>query len=278
MNAILHCLRKNCFVEESDDSNDDNSHATPRHLQLDRDSSFAHYEPPHPSHSIDSADNLDDHLDSGEFDIDLGLQQSNFDDDFGHDRDGEGEARGGEARGGEARGGEGGDNEQSNRGIRSIVNFLQQMGQTIGTTTTTTNHHHHNGHIKIPHSEEEVSEIENDYFIQDASPLREAKSSFAASDGNNNIPTIALSEVVIPGSQLQKKMSQSLKSQGYGGESEEDECVICMEGFDDTNPRMPTLCGCGANNTYFHLPCLYHWIEQSRDCPSCRKKLTWQEF
>lgn len=103
------------------------------------------------------------------------------------------------------------------------------------------------------------------------SPLRTA-SSFRHSKG---MPTINPDEVVIPGSALQhemaKQMSSSLEAQG-------DECVICMEGFDATNPRMPTLCGCGENKTYFHLPCLYQWIEQSRDCPSCRKRLRWEEF
>ena len=70
-----------------------------------------------------------------------------------------------------------------------------------------------------------------------------------------------------------------LKDQGYAGESEEDECVTCMEGFDESSsPRMPTLCGRGANKTYFHSLCVYHWIEESRDCPSYRKKMTWHEF
>mmetsp|Transcript_11082 Transcript_11082/g.24702 ORF Transcript_11082/g.24702 Transcript_11082/m.24702 type:complete len:397 (+) Transcript_11082:53-1243(+) len=78
-------------------------------------------------------------------------------------------------------------------------------------------------------------------------------------------------------------------------EEEEEECVICMEGFDETNPRMPTLCGCGENKTLFHLPCLYQWVEgqqqssstalshgteppQRRTCPTCRETLTWEEF
>jgi hypothetical protein len=103
------------------------------------------------------------------------------------------------------------------------------------------------------------------------SPLRMA-SSFSSSKGT---PTIRLDEIVLPGSALQiamaKEMAQNL-------DSHEDECVICMEGFDATNPRMPTLCGCGPNNTYFHLPCLYQWIEQSHECPSCRQKLSWEEF
>mmetsp|Transcript_16603 Transcript_16603/g.47811 ORF Transcript_16603/g.47811 Transcript_16603/m.47811 type:complete len:314 (-) Transcript_16603:509-1450(-) len=110
------------------------------------------------------------------------------------------------------------------------------------------------------------------------SPLR-AASSFdtgeASSSSRDIIPAISLDEVVLPGSDLQKQMSvamaATLDEQG-------DECVICLEGFDTTNPRMPTLCGCGENRTYFHLPCLYQWVEQDRNCPSCRKRLRWEEF
>lgn len=103
------------------------------------------------------------------------------------------------------------------------------------------------------------------------SPLRTANS-FRQSKG---MPAIDADEVVLPGSALQhemaKSMSLSLEEQG-------EECVICLENFDATNPKMPTLCGCGENKTYFHLPCLYQWIEQSRECPSCRKRLRWEEF
>lgn len=103
------------------------------------------------------------------------------------------------------------------------------------------------------------------------SPLRQA-STF---DSSKDIPVIHADEIVLPGSILQQEMSKhASKTLGL----HEDECVICMEGFDATNPRMPTLCGCGENKTYFHLPCLYSWVEQCPDCPSCRKKLTWEEF
>jgi Ring finger domain len=103
------------------------------------------------------------------------------------------------------------------------------------------------------------------------SPLKPARS-FDASQGTL---TIGLEEVVLPGSDLQKEMARtmSLTLEKYG-----DECVICMEGFTPDNPRMPTLCGCGENKTYFHLPCLYQWVDQSPDCPSCRQKLQWEEY
>lgn len=103
------------------------------------------------------------------------------------------------------------------------------------------------------------------------SPLRAA----SAYNESPDIPTICLEEVVMPGSDLQQKMARAVS---LNLEAQGDECVICMEGFDPTNPRMPTLCGCGQNKTYFHLPCLYQWIEQSEDCPSCRQKLRWEEF
>lgn len=104
------------------------------------------------------------------------------------------------------------------------------------------------------------------------SPLRTA-SSFDSTD--RGTPTIEADEIVLPGSQLQLDMAKAMASKL---ESQDDECVICMEGFDKSNPRMPTLCGCGANKTYFHLPCLYQWIDQSESCPSCRQKLTWEEL
>jgi hypothetical protein len=107
-----------------------------------------------------------------------------------------------------------------------------------------------------------------------ASPLRTATIYKSLDD----IPSIALDEVVMPGSMLQKQMSIRLKDKGIFSESLVDECVICMEAFDESNPRMPTLCGCGENKTYFHLPCLYQWVEKCNECPSCREPLNWQEF
>jgi hypothetical protein len=107
------------------------------------------------------------------------------------------------------------------------------------------------------------------------SPLRTA-SSF---DSSRDILTIRMEEIVLPGSALQHqmadKMNESLRLQK---KDYDDECVICMEGFCKDNPRMPTLCGCGENKTYFHLPCLYQWMDQSEECPSCRQPISWEEF
>lgn len=103
------------------------------------------------------------------------------------------------------------------------------------------------------------------------SPLRAA----ASFDSTREIPTINAEEFVMPRSLLQEEMAKAMAAKM---QNEDDECVICMEGFDPTNPRMPTHCGCGRNRTYFHLPCLYQWVEQSRDCPSCRERLIWEEF
>lgn len=105
------------------------------------------------------------------------------------------------------------------------------------------------------------------------SPLMTA-SKFGMAEGGE-IPSIQAEQVVLPGSKLQKEMARAIC---LTLEKQEDECVICMERFDETNPRMPTLCGCGENKTYFHLPCLYQWIEHSRECPTCRQTLRWEEF
>lgn len=112
---------------------------------------------------------------------------------------------------------------------------------------------------------------ETSHLNAQRSPLRTA-SSFRHSGG---IPAIESEEVVLPGSALQYQMAASMSGTL---EEQGEECVICLEGFDPTNPRMPTLCGCGENKTYFHLPCLYQWLEQSSECPSCRKRLRWEEF
>ncbi|KAI2488632.1 hypothetical protein MHU86_25686 [Fragilaria crotonensis] len=104
------------------------------------------------------------------------------------------------------------------------------------------------------------------------SPLRTAETF----DSSRDILTIRMEEIVLPGSALQQamatKMCESIEQQAG------DECVICMEAFSQDNPRMPTLCGCGTNRTYFHLPCLYQWKEQSQECPSCRQLITWEEL
>lgn len=91
-----------------------------------------------------------------------------------------------------------------------------------------------------------------------------------------DIPCINSDEIVFPGSALQKEMAAQLQCAKL--KEEDVECVICMEPFSFDNPRMPTLCACGENKTFFHLPCLYQWIEQSSNCPSCRQPLAWEEF
>jgi Ring finger domain len=109
-----------------------------------------------------------------------------------------------------------------------------------------------------------------------SSPLRQAVS-FHASTSADLPCTIDADEIVLPGSILQQQMAQQMIRSAHV-QTNVEECVICMEPFDASNPRMPTLCNCGVNKTYFHLPCLYQWIEQSMECPSCRTKITWEEF
>jgi hypothetical protein len=105
------------------------------------------------------------------------------------------------------------------------------------------------------------------------SPLRAAVCFETNSD---DIPTIHAEEVVLPGSLLQQQMALSASA---NLEAQGDECVICMDAFDPSNPRIPTLCGCGENKTFFHLPCLFQWVDQSgTTCPSCRQSLRWEEF
>lgn len=112
---------------------------------------------------------------------------------------------------------------------------------------------------------ESTAEWEPDPYLTQASTF----------DATKEVPTIQMQHVVLPGSDLQQQMAEAMaaKLEEHG-----EECVICMEPFDPSNPRIPTLCACGENKTYFHLPCLYQWTEQSKDCPSCRQALQWEEF
>lgn len=139
-----------------------------------------------------------------------------------------------------------------------------------------------------PHAAQQQQHCRDDETLQSCSslcssvnrsPLRTAQT-FDSSQ--RDVLTIRMEEIVLPGSALQHamalKMSESMMGQKTVDGEEDEECVICMEGFSHDNPRMPTLCGCGSNRTYFHLPCLYQWREQSQDCPSCRQRITWEEF
>lgn len=118
----------------------------------------------------------------------------------------------------------------------------------------------------------EEDEIESLKKHAMSSPVHQA-TSFTS---DRDIPCIHSDEIVFPGSAIQQQMAEQLKSAKL--KDDDIECVICMEPFSHDNPRMPTMCGCGENKSFFHLPCLYQWMEQHDECPSCRTKLTWEEF
>jgi len=42
----------------------------------------------------------------------------------------------------------------------------------------------------------------------------------------------------------------------------EGECVICMEEFDEENPRLRTHCACGENRVTTHRECIERWRER----------------
>ncbi|XP_066332926.1 probable E3 ubiquitin-protein ligase RHB1A [Miscanthus floridulus] len=45
---------------------------------------------------------------------------------------------------------------------------------------------------------------------------------------------------------------------------EEDVCPICLEEYDEENPRSVTKC-----EHHFHLCCILEWMERSETCPVC---------
>ena len=52
--------------------------------------------------------------------------------------------------------------------------------------------------------------------------------------------------------------------------SNEPECIYCLEIFDETNPMINTVCRCGLNRNYFHLACLIVIVQNNPNCPVCR--------
>ena len=61
----------------------------------------------------------------------------------------------------------------------------------------------------------------------------------------------------------------------------EPECIICLEGFEKSNPRLASKCRCGTFSTAnsMHLSCLLAWIEQQggeQICPVCRNHISFE--
>jgi Ring finger domain len=162
----------------------------------------------------------------------------------------------------------------STAGLPEFFRRIRDRWRMYDSLETVERHHHLHGSLRAAGSPDVANGgllKNNTSSLPPPSPLRQA-SSF---DSSRDIPVISKDEVVLPGSDLQKEMALW---QSKTLERHDDECVICMEGFDPSNPRMPTICGCGENKTFFHLPCLYQWIEQCEECPSCRQRLVWEEF
>lgn len=49
---------------------------------------------------------------------------------------------------------------------------------------------------------------------------------------------------------------------------EEDGCPICLEEYDDENPKLMTKC-----EHHFHLACILEWMERSDICPVCDQEM-----
>lgn len=52
---------------------------------------------------------------------------------------------------------------------------------------------------------------------------------------------------------------------GGGGEAREEECGVCLEGFEEGEKLRKMPC-----EHYFHESCVFKWLQVSRLCPYCR--------
>lgn len=73
-------------------------------------------------------------------------------------------------------------------------------------------------------------------------------------------------ERVLRFSQEMAKVHAAQETPPKQPEEEEDDCPTCLEGFNLANPKKSTSCG-----HHFHLACILEWMEQSPNCPICRK-------
>lgn len=49
---------------------------------------------------------------------------------------------------------------------------------------------------------------------------------------------------------------------------DEDDCAICLEEYDEENPKILTNC-----DHHFHLACILEWMERSDICPLCDQEM-----
>lgn len=57
------------------------------------------------------------------------------------------------------------------------------------------------------------------------------------------------------------------------GSSDEDVCPTCLDPYTDENPAIVTRC-----NHRFHLACIFEWLERSKTCPVCSRKMEFEEL
>ncbi|KAE8733316.1 Detected protein of confused Function [Hibiscus syriacus] len=53
---------------------------------------------------------------------------------------------------------------------------------------------------------------------------------------------------------------------------EEDTCPICLEEYDEENPKLVTKC-----EHHFHLSCILEWMERSDTCPLCDQEIIFDQ-
>jgi hypothetical protein len=57
------------------------------------------------------------------------------------------------------------------------------------------------------------------------------------------------------------------------GSSDEDVCPTCLESYTDENPAIETKC-----HHRYHLACIFEWLERSKTCPVCARKMEFEEL
>lgn len=116
------------------------------------------------------------------------------------------------------------------------------------------------GAANIQREHTEVEEVAGVIPLAAGNQVDEDKIIRSSSSNSNLVPADACKE-----SKCSKLISLPIIE-------DEDECPICLECYEDENPKIMIKC-----RHYYHLGCLYEWMERSATCPMCSKVMEFEE-
>ncbi|CAA6657332.1 unnamed protein product [Spirodela intermedia] len=117
------------------------------------------------------------------------------------------------------------------------------------------------------------------HFYEEPEPLRRRlydsdTESAAMTDKQNVSDSVGESKLSLSESSVDQtaRYLSSEVTYIYPSFEDEDSCPICLEEYTPENPKISMQC-----SHYFHLGCIYEWMERSDACPVCGKEMAFSE-